>query len=276
MIRVSKNNRCPVCDHPDWCGMTADGRMAICMRVESAVKTKNGGWLHRLSAPLIKPLPKPEPKKKSPADMYALMNRYKLRCTDALCRRLAGQLGVSPAALRELEIGYDGVNYTFPMRNGLDRVIGVKLRAPKGGKFCVPGSQLGIYWPICVSCKSDDDLYICEGESDCAAMLDLGFSAIGRPSCSAGTEAILKFLSVRRRHVIIMADKDEPKKRPDGSLWRPGQEGALLLAKAVSPFVRSVRVIKPPRHKDVRQWYQAGATKPAVLAVVENTRFWTE
>ena len=137
MIRVSKNNRCPVCDHPDWCGMTADGRMAICMRVESAVKTKNGGWLHQLSAPLIKPPPKPEQNKKPPADMYALMNRYKLQCTDGLCQRLAGQLGVSPAALRELEIGYDGVNYTFPMRNGQDRVIGIKLRATWGGMFCV-------------------------------------------------------------------------------------------------------------------------------------------
>ena len=62
-----------------------------------------------------------------------------------------------------------------------------------------------------------------------------------------------------RRDVVIMADRDPPKQRPDGSIWLPGQEGAARLSRAIRPFVRTVKIIKPPFHKDARARHRAGA-----------------
>jgi hypothetical protein len=53
---VSKDHPCPVCRHPDWCSVTADGTLAKCMRVEAGAwrsGTDSAGaryHLHRLDA----------------------------------------------------------------------------------------------------------------------------------------------------------------------------------------------------------------------------------
>ena len=88
-----------------------------------------------------------------------------------------------------------------------------------------------------------------------------------------GVDHIIEFLKGRRRDVIVMADRDEPKQRPDGSTWLPGQEGAARLATAIKPHVRTVKVVKPPFHKDVREWYRAGATKQVVESIINITRY---
>jgi hypothetical protein len=120
---------------------------------------------------------------------------------------------------------------------------------------------------------SDYRAIICEGPTDCAALLDMGFDALGRPSCQGGVDHIIEFLKGRRREVVIMADKDPPKKRPDGSVWFPGQEGAARLAQAIRPFVRTLKIAKPPFHKDIRDWYRAGATRAIIESVIKSTRF---
>ena len=58
-VRVTKHNRCPVCDKPDWCLISEDGKAAICARIESAnpVGNKGAGWIHRLDT--ARPLPPP-------------------------------------------------------------------------------------------------------------------------------------------------------------------------------------------------------------------------
>lgn len=191
------------------------------------------------------------------------------RCVENLRHidKLAHELGVSICSLKRLEAGWKDGHTTFPMRNGRERIIGIRLRGAKG-KWCVPGSRQGLFWPEGVYSGSDYPLVICEGESDCAALLTMGFDAIGRPSCLGGVNHIIEFLKGRRRDVIIMADKDEPKERPGGSVWRPGQEGALRLSKAIRPLVRNLKIINPPFHKDVRDWYNAGATRETILAVI--------
>jgi phage/plasmid primase-like uncharacterized protein len=83
----------------------------------------------------------------------------------------------------------------------------------------------------------------------------------------------LEALSRTSVHVIIVADRDEPKHRPDGSVWLPGQEGAAKLCTAIRPFVRSLKTVKPPFAKDVRDWAGAGATHDMVAAVIRNARF---
>lgn len=50
LARVSRRNRCPICDHTDWCSVSKDGALAICMRSsDGAIRNaKNGGFVHVL------------------------------------------------------------------------------------------------------------------------------------------------------------------------------------------------------------------------------------
>jgi len=48
LIRVKRKSPCPICKKTDWCSVSEDGAMAICMRVQSEHETRNGGHLHIL------------------------------------------------------------------------------------------------------------------------------------------------------------------------------------------------------------------------------------
>jgi len=277
MIKVRKDLLCPVCSRPDGCLVAEDGKAALCSRIESDKLIGEpfaGGWLHQLDG--NQALPKcylPKAKAKVPdVNFYKLAKEYFCGCLST-ANPLAERLGVSEDSLQRLGTGFDGKNYVFPMWDGTRKMIGMRLRTPDGKKFSVTGSKNGLFWPQLVKSDSKNLLFICEGPTDCAALLDLGFDAIGRPSCSGGTEFIKTLLTGHDRQVVIVSDKDSPKQRPGGGTFRPGQDGAARLGAAIKPLCRSVRIIKPCVGKDARQWYQAGATAAAVMAVVKNTRF---
>jgi phage/plasmid primase-like uncharacterized protein len=248
------------------------------MRLEGGKACKNGGWLHRMTE-------KPDfQKKKAPAtscrskpvdiDFWALTLKYIDNLSDDNCQKLADKLGfISTSTLHRLGTGWDGKNYTFPMFDGRNRCTGIRLRTEAGKKFSVTGSQNGLFWPGLVVAKSKETLYIAEGPTDTGALIEMGFEAIGRPSCSGGTEFIKELLKDRNREVVIVADRDSPKTAPDGRQFNPGLDGADRLAKAIKSLCRSVRLIKPIGCKDIREWKNKGATREIVLAVVKNARF---
>lgn len=271
-IRVKRGKPCPICGKPDWCSVSEDGMLVYCMRVESSRECKSGGWFHRIGESVQYKPPTKKRETQPVRDFAKAAGDYVENLTGSSLETLAHWLGVSVRSLVRLDIGWNGQGYTFPMRDGRERIIGIRVRGSRG-KWCVKGSHNGLFWPEGVYSGSDYPLILCEGESDCAALLTMGFDAIGRPGCLGSVEHIVEFLRGRRRDVIIMADKDSPKKRPDGSVWYPGQEGAVRLLRAVRPLVRSVKIVKPPFHKDVRAWLNAGATKQTVEAVIQNMRY---
>ena len=273
-IRASRRQHCPICDRPDWCLISPDGAAVICMRSESAkpidCKGAGQGWLHRLSDP-IPPPPKPKPR---PARSLSAVEQY-LALPDMAedqITALGASLGVSMPSLRRLGVRWSFEHHAaaFPMRDWQGEIVGVRLRSNDGGKWAVRGSKSALFIPDGEVGDMVTELWVCEGPTDCAALLDLGVYAIGRPSCSGGTELVLP-LAVGR-NVVIMADADEAKTRPDGTTWKPGQAGAEALAKALPGKARTVRLVYPLVGKDVRQWLQAGITGPALLALAANTR----
>jgi hypothetical protein len=148
------------------------------------------------------------------------------------------------------------------MHDAGGQVIGVRLRRAHGRKFAVRGSREGLFLPP--DLQIGGQLLIAEGPTDCAALLDLGFSAIGRPSCAGGTGLISAFVRDRRpAFVEIVADADEP-----------GQRGATSLASLLALYCRRVRVIAPPLGiKDARAWKQAGATAADIQAAINAVSF---
>jgi hypothetical protein len=50
---VTAKHPCPVCEKPDWCSVTENGEIVICMRVSEGAHrpSKNGGWTHLMVSP---------------------------------------------------------------------------------------------------------------------------------------------------------------------------------------------------------------------------------
>lgn len=269
--RVSKQNPCPICEKPDYCSVAQDGSVANCMRVPSdwECKGSSGGWIHKLQPDVIqrvKNVFRRTPKKKALPPKYwdALVHEAEERAgLKSRVEILSMSLGLSMESLRRLLVGWlpRYSAWTFPMWDGHGRMIGIRLRSLNGQKWCVPGSFNGIFHPTCVANDEDTLLMICEGPTDCAALLDLGFDAIGRPSALAGVNQLTDFVRAGRRKVVIVADNDGY----DGV----GFVGAVKLAVAIKPLTSDVSILRTPGgYKDIRDYLNGGGTRKDLVELI--------
>ena len=257
-LRVSRKSPCPVCQKPDWCGITLDGAVVHCMRIPSGKVCGSGGWIHGAPTPM-----RAEPKSTVRLPVFHRRRDFTdiaRRCIgDVNERRLEGlarQLGVEDWALVAIGLGWTGRNWSFPMFDQQRRCVGIRLRTPGGRKFAVHGSKEGVFLP---PGPLDGPLLLTEGPTDAAAMLGLGFDVCGRPSCLGGVNFSIDL--ARGRDAIVVADRDEV-----------GRRGAQALAARLLLGCRSVRVIEPPEgFKDVREWAKrGGAHRDDVLHLIEK------
>jgi len=262
--RVRRGKLCPICGKDSWCLVTKDGAVAICPRTSIGYDKDMGdaGYLFvlrkdRLNYP-APPLRRPEPKELPAAKID--WNWMVANCCDnldpELAYRAAESLGIEFNTLDRMHMGQDGKdNLTFPMFDGSREPIGIRVRNMEGQKWAIKGSRNGIFIPKRL--RESIGILICEGPTDTAAMLDLGFDAIGRASCNTGAEFCKPI--VARREVVIVSDSDGP-----------GVDGAEKLASELWQTARTVRIITPPYSKDAREWKRNGATKREVMAVINS------
>ena len=282
-IRVSKRHRCPVCKKPDWCLISRNNpqnpREAICSRIESDRRMGDAGWLHIVSGEMkcASPLPvrneclwgEPE------IDVVSISEGFYRSMTDEKMAYLARELGISANSLRRLDVGWASADrlgecgtgcksrgaYTFPMFDCMRRAVGIRLRSEDGFKYSLRGGKQGLFYPrgICRTLP----LMLTEGPTDAAALLDLGFSAIGRPNCSAGCGHIAAAVkTLRPPAIIVVADGDEA-----------GMAGARKVSDAILCLAASVTVISPPAGvKDMRQWLSVGCTREDINILVRRAK----
>jgi phage/plasmid primase-like uncharacterized protein len=279
-VRVSRARPCPVCAKADWCLVSrkeADApSRAICARTESPTRFGDAGWLHRLrddgwrrdhrrSRTVRLSLPV---RKSFDAAATAFRDALDL---DAL-REYADSLGLTSWPLLRLGVGFadrvalraagiafaDGA-WTVPMRDEIGQAFGVRLRLPNGVKLSLPGSRNGLFF-VPSAPSSDGQLFIAEGETDTAALLDLGFTAIGRPGCRNSADLVVRFVRASKpESVVVVADNDDV-----------GRAGALELAHRVRLHAKDVRVVAPPEGtKDARDWVKRGGQRSDVYRAVE-------
>jgi 5S rRNA maturation endonuclease (ribonuclease M5) len=176
-----------------------------------------------------------------------------LQLNETALAKLADALGLSVKSLRLLNIGWSAKHkaWTFPMRDASLTIVGIRLRRQDGSKFCVRGSKEGLFIPDNFWQVNESRLAVCEGATDVAALIDLGFTnSIGRPSCLGGVKLIVELCCARSfSEVVIFADNDPP-----------GQRGAQKLACELSLYVPKLRIVTPPA-KDVREWKKSGANR---------------
>jgi hypothetical protein len=193
-----------------------------------------------------------------------MLRRFERDTAAAEVERLAAGLGVSLDSLRRLGVAWAAPHraWAFPMCNAAHETIGIRLRTESGRKWAITGSRNGLFWPDAL--VGTGPLLLAEGPTDVAALLDLGFASIGRPSCAGTIEAVVEVVQrLRRRDVVVVADADGP-----------GMDGANRLAQALTDAGHCPKVIRPLQGKDARAWVQAGATRAAVDAVIASARYW--
>lgn len=271
-IRVSRQNPCVICEKPDKaCSVAEDGSVACCMRIQSDWECKGnmGGWIHKLDPSLIKRVKnvfRRAPKKKPKQPKYwhnMVVESLDSAGLEPRSKVLGMQLGVSYNSLTRLMVGWlpEYSAWTFPMWDGCGRMIGIRLRGLNGAKWCVPGSFNGIFWPTEIGRTYETDLMICEGPTDCAALLDLGFDAIARPNALGGVSALTDFVRGARRKIVIVIDADSK-----DAVELPG---AVKLAKAIRPLTSDVSILRTPGgYKDIRGWYNAGGTREQLMGLI--------
>ncbi len=272
MQRVTRDRPCLICGKPDWCLVASDGSAAICQRVKegSLKKCGDAGYLHiledrhnghnrhncrakwRHSMTIAHRLDGQAP------DVGQLSAHYQSRLTSERLHALARSLGVSVTSLQRLEVGWDGRAYTFPMSDDCGKIVGIRRRFPNGGKASVKGSKTGLFIPI--DLIGVGPLLLCEGPTDAAAALDLGFGAIGRPNCNSLVSMTVRAVK-GRPEVVVVADNDPA-----------GRAGAQRLAGTLALCCPCVRIVIPPDGiKDLRQWFNHGLTSKALREIISAT-----
>lgn len=273
---VSRRSPCPICGKPDWCLRDHARGLTICPRVSGGRKIGEAGWLYRDhgEVPAITYTPKPTPRHEH-QDFGAYVDQCIADVGEHI-HRLAEKLGIPAAALEAFGCGWDRLRllWTFPMLDADHRIIGVRTRTLGGDKYAIAGSHNGLFVPQTM--HGDGPLFIEEGPTSAGALTFIGFDAIGRPSCSACVDMTIDYLLAHQpgREVVIVGNFDEPKRRPDGSTFYPGQDGAAALATAVAQACIPVRVIFPASGKDSRDWIREGATRGTVEGVIGRVGHW--
>jgi hypothetical protein len=266
MARVGRDRPCLVCGKADWCLRAGDDSAAICARIaEGAVRQVGGaGWLHRFGP--ADPWRRPRqitlsvPQARLREDLEALVAKFQGAVDPGQLERLAANLGLTVPSLRRLGVGWcEGSRaWSFPMVDSAGRVRGIRLRASSGRKFAVKGGHDGLFIPD--GLDASGLLLVAEGPTDTAALLDLGFEAIGRPSCRGGVDLLVSIVRARRPDdLAIISDGDVP-----------GRAGADELAATLVAYALRVRVVAPPEGiKDARAWKRSGARREDVLRTIE-------
>lgn len=273
-VRTTRKHPCPICSTESkprfgWCLLSRDGASVICGRTPSGkrIGNKGAGWLHVVGE--AKPYTPPRQETKIVKPVQRDWAEVAMECEAALPEQdpLADQLGVSDESLGRLMLGWSDKwgCYTFPMRAGDGSIIGIRTRYRNGEKRAMTGSAAGIFIPLNIR---NGDIWVCEGPTDCAALLTIGLEAIGRPSNTGGCHYIVEFMRPRKgASAFILADRDKPGSQAEQSTMA----GANDLAAELRRVRRAVKIMRPPGGKDVREMVRDGATADMFRAIEKNT-----
>lgn len=153
MVRVTASQPCPVCGKPDYSGVSADGRVAACMRVESGKTARNGGHVHLHSDPAALPAPSSVKTAVPSKDWSKVAAGYAADLDAHRRAKLAATPGLPPGALDLLpSLGFHecdpaGPCFTFPEVDAIGVVIGINRRFADGTKKMIAGGRRGLTLP---------------------------------------------------------------------------------------------------------------------------------
>lgn len=267
--RVTRQQLCPICHKPDWCMIAPRGDVVLCMRVVSSkpheIEGGEVGYFHDIKDADVR-FCRHNREAKNEQDpvinVGKLMDRWREETEDTMIEQFAEALGLRLFALQHLRCvrAREHCAWAFPMFDGYGNYVGVRLRTTDGSrKWAVRGSHQGVFLPY----HHGWNLYgqtrmalVCEGPTDTAAALSIGFYAVGRPSCGGGmADIITAFRRLGVTSAVIVADSDEV-----------GCRGATMLQKHLP--IRSALIVLPA--KDLREFVRLGGTRELLDSMINN------
>ena len=252
-LRVSAAHPCLCCRKENWCLWSETGD-SLCMRIESDKPMACGGWLHKADGnlpPIMRPKRSPTPLPPT-LDAVAWWNAARRAINLEKLDVWAERLGIPCSFLLFMGATTCCEMLCFPMRDGTGKICGIRTRNINGDKKAITGSKAGVFIPGVHDAAREP--IICEGPTDAASAMALGFEPIGRPSCLGCEVQVIDTLKrFGNKTVTLCADNDGP-----------GINGAKKLLDTLRAARISVRVVTPGIHKDLRDWLKAGATAEIV------------
>jgi len=185
--------------------------------------------------------------------------------------------GISTASLEALGVGWRkgnptkdpdnperfiqlGPAWTFPMFDGYEQVVNVQRRfeddaLPKRGMW---QGQLGLFIPRGWR-QMPGPIYLPEGASDTAALLDLGYRAIGRPSNTGGVRHAAQLLEDADVPVRIVGEWDAR-----DAIWPGDPRPFCERLRRLLPDHNIDWVLPPEGCKDMREYLAAQSPRKEV------------
>lgn len=273
---VTKSKPCPICGKPDWCVVSLDGAKVGCQRVESPTLFGKAGWLHKVKIDNPVLVQRYFPQQRPEINAEQIHQSHAAAITEQEVATLATSIGVSTQSLVELGVGsakgWPPGTYSFPMRDAKGKAIGIRLRNMKGKKWAVLGSKSGLFFRL--GTEWGDIVWCVEGPTSTAALLSIGFNAIGRPSNLSGRDHLVGLVKIIKPKVVVVVSENDG--REDCSFCtdnlcqhcKPGEWGAYVTAASLEGLADHVLVLHPMVGKDVRDWIIGGATAATLMEQV--------
>jgi phage/plasmid primase-like uncharacterized protein len=172
-------------------------------------------------------------------------------------QHVAALLELPAMALARLHVGWSPIYQatTWPMRDADGNVIGIRLRCPQTArKWALKHSKAGLFYDHHAMRSKVCRLWVCEGPTDCAALLSIEMDAVGVPSAGGAADLLVALARrVQPAEVVICADGDDA-----------GRRGAERLRDALL-IVAAVRIVSPPEGiKDARAWVLSGVSRQVI------------
>jgi 5S rRNA maturation endonuclease (ribonuclease M5) len=172
-------------------------------------------------------------------------------------QRLAEAVGVSVETIRKFGIGWRDYRFLIPMYDE-SGICGISTREHltfKGetrcNKRCVKGSKHGTFQPK-MDYSKYKQLFICEGWSDTATLIELGFAAVGRFNAGHLERAFGYLCAWGKENLYIITDNDEAGLTGSQKLQK------LIGGKIISPPEKAhCYALKSPTiwYKDIREFF---------------------
>jgi len=203
----------------------------------------------------------------------------------------AEELGVSSEALMKMRLGWARQNqllalrtrcvhegyWTLPLYDANENICGIALQPPHGSeahderdqiKKMVSGSKPGVYQARHPK-LAPEILLVCEGASDTAAALTLGYNAVGRISNTGTHDTVCAYISRYKPDNTVIIPDNDPDSNPIARDLT--NMGATKLCEALNERRHKAVVMKPRFAKDLRAWLNNGGTREQLDKAIEKT-----
>ena len=154
-------------------------------------------------------------------------------------------------------------------RDGQGEVVGTSIRKADGSKTSIPSGKRGLIgdWDSLHTNRggycgtaANDPFLICEGASDLAAAMTLGFFGVSVPMAGQCADWVGEAVGHDRPHCVIVEDTGDA-----------GERNTAALLKVLRPRCERLKVLRMPEGvKDLREWCIGGATREMVLSAIEG------